>query len=172
MKPVTDITILEQLVTKPSATKAVGAAMGNERQQSGSKKVNTQLINYTAALTGLNPEQIKLMTPAQVEQAVLQRGKRVFQGPVMGNIPLISNIANADLRPYVMGASAGQANVDNPAGLITDKDILTVGMLQQPNPGYPLVTQAKLIRTNLEQAKDYAPNAQQAPAGWSIKKVK
>jgi hypothetical protein len=161
-----------QTSAKPSATKVAGGPMGNEKQQAGAKKVTLQLINYAAALTGLTPEQIKLMTPAQVEQAVLQRGKRVFQGPVMGNIPIVSNIANADLTPYVMGASAGQAGVDNPVGIITDKDVTTIGMLQQPNPAYPLATQAKLIRTNLEQSKDYAPRTQQPPAGWSIKKVK
>ena len=176
MKPVTDVELLAQLTAKPTAKPAKPAApavagMGNERQQGGAKRTVSSLVNYTATLTGLSPEQIKLMTPEQVEQAVLQRGKRVFQGKVMGNIPIISNIANADLQPYVMGAAAGQSLQDNPTGTIQLADVTTIGKLQQPSPDLPLDAQARLIRQNLEQAYGNMPDRAEKP-GWSIKKVK
>lgn len=172
MKPVTDPTLLAELTAKPASAKAAAStALSNPRQQLGAKRVQSSLINYTATLTGLSPAQIRLMTPAQVEQAVLQRGKRVFQGPVMGNIPIVSNIANADLTPYIMGSAAGQSLQDNPTGTIQLADVTTIGRLQQPSPEVPLEAQARLIRANLEQAYENAP-AKTAPAGWSIKKVK
>jgi hypothetical protein len=172
MKPVTDPALLAELTTKPVAPKAAATAgLGNDRQQGGAKRTASSLVNYTATLTGLSPEQVKLMTPEQVEQAVLQRGKRVFQGKVMGNIPFISNIANADLQPYVMGAAAGQSLQDNPTGTIQLADVTTIGKLQQPSPELPLEAQARLIRQNLEQAYGNMPDRTAKP-GWSIKKVK
>lgn len=160
-----------QTSAKPVAPKAAGVPTGNERQQGGAMRTVSSLVNYTATLTGLTPEQIRLMTPAQVEQAVLQRGKRVFQGPVMGNIPIISGIANADLQPYVMGAAAGQSLQDNPTGTIQLADVTTIGRLQQPSPDLPLEAQARLIRQNLTQAYGNMPPTDKKP-GWSIKKVK
>lgn len=159
-----------QTGAKGTTKAAAQTGTANPRQQGGAKRVQSSLVNYTATLTGLSPEQIKLMTPAQVEAVVLQRGKRVFQGPMMGNIPFISDIANADLRPYVMGAAAGQSLQDNPTGTIQLADVTTIGKLQQPSPELPLEAQARLIRQNLEQAYENMPG-RSANAGWSIEKV-
>lgn len=170
MKPVTDITILEQLTTKPSAAKAAASPSGyNERQISGANQVYNNTLNYVEALTGLNKAQLSLMTPAQIEKQVKERGKRVFQGPVMGGIPLVSGLVNRDLEPYAMGAATGQALINNPTGPVTKPDV-EQALVQQPNWQQPLPTQARLVRQNLEQAlKAQEPTA---PAGWSIKKVK
>lgn len=171
MKPVTDITTLEQLTTKPSAAKAAASPSGyNQRQISGANQVYTNTLNYVEALTGLNKAQLALMTPAQIEKQVKERGKRVFQGPVMGDIPLVSGLVNRDLEPYAMGAATGQALINNPTGPVTKPDV-EQALVQQPNWRQPLPTQARLIRQILDQEalKVKEPTA---PAGWSIKKVK
>jgi hypothetical protein len=171
MKPVTDITVLEQLTTKPAASKTAASPTGyNERQRAGAGLIYENTLNYAEAVTGLSKAQLALMTPAQIERAVKERGKRTFQGAVMGNIPLVSKIANADIRPYSMGAAQGQAAINNPTGQITGPD-LDAALVMQPNIGQPIDTQARLIRQNLESALKGQPQ-NTAPAGWSIKKVK
>lgn len=171
MKPVTDITTLEQLTTKPSAAKAAASPSGyNARQASGARQVYSNTLNYAEAITGLSKAQLALMTPAQVEKEVIARGKRVFQGAVMGDIPLISNLVNRDLEPYAMGAASGQALINNPSQGVTGPDVMQA-LVQQPNWRQPLPTQARLIRQNLETALQGQPQ-NTAPAGWSIKKVK
>ena len=170
MKPVTDLAVLEQLTTKPSAAKAAASPSGyNERQISGANQVYDSTLSYAEAITGLSKQQLSIMTPSQIEKAVKERGKRVFQGPVMGGIPLISKISNADILPYSMAAAQGQALINNPTGQVTGPDIQQA-LSTQPNMEQPLGVQARLIRQNLEQAlKAKGPTA---PAGWSIKKVK
>lgn len=160
-----------QTSAKPVAPKAAAAMSDyNERQRSGAKQVYDNTLNYAEAITGLSKSQLALMTPEQVEKQVMSRGKRAFQGPTLGAIPLISRIANADIRPYSMGAASGQAAINNPTGPITGPDV-SQALIMQPSMDQPLDTQARLIRQNLESALKGQPQ-NTAPAGWSIKKVK
>jgi hypothetical protein len=160
-----------QTSAKPASAKTAASPTGyNDRQRVGVQLIYDNTLNYAEAITGLSKAQLALMTPAQIEKAVKERGKRTFQGAVMGNIPLVSKIANADIRPYSMGAAQGQAAINNPTGQVTEPDI-NAAMAMQPNIGQPIDTQARLIRQNLETALKGQPQ-NTAPAGWSIKKVK
>lgn len=119
----------------------------NPRQQVGANAILTNSYNYVEKLTGIPAAKLRTLTPAQIEQEVIKKGRRVFQGPLLGDLPLF----NRDLEAYAMGMAQGQASINNPTGQITGPD-LDAALRQQPNPRQNVETQARLIRQNIETA--------------------
>ena len=73
----------------------------------------------------------------------------------------IVNMANPDTVAPVAAGAAGVAAYNNPAGMITNSDVM-MGERQMPQPQYPLETQAQIIEQILQQgaaAKGGAPQA-------------
>ena len=140
--------------------KAADAAAGggevaggfNDRQRGGAQQVANSAIQYAAALTGASPTELATMSPEEVEALVVERGGRLFQGPVMGELPYLSNRVNADLNPYAESMAASQALVNNPSGPVTKPDVDTAAKTV-PNPGQKIEIQAKLIADALRQGQ-------------------
>jgi len=140
--------------------KAADAAAGggevaggfNDRQRGGAQQVANSAIQYAAALTGASPTELASMSPEEVEALVVERGGRLFQGPVMGELPYLSNRVNADLNPYAESMAASQALVNNPSGPVTKPDVDTAAKTV-PNPGQKIEIQAKLIADALRQGQ-------------------
>lgn len=147
--------------TAPKASAAASAAAGggfNARQAGGARQAATAAVNYAAALTGLLPTQLSTMSPEEVEKAVIEQGGRLFQGPVLGEVPFISSRINSDLTPFAESMAASQALVNNPAGPVTKPDVDTA-RVTVPNPRQPIEVQAKQIRNLLEQAQQASAKA-------------
>jgi hypothetical protein len=142
----------------------------NQRQQVGASAIVNNSYNYVEKLTGLPRSQIEGKTPAQIEQIIIQNGRRFFQGPGLGDVPVLSTLANRDLEAYSMGMAQGQASINNPTGPITGPDV-EQSLRQQPNPRQDIETQARLIRQNLEAALGGSKPAQYQPP-WSIQRIK
>jgi hypothetical protein len=131
----------------------------NERQKSGANVMRDAALNYAANLTGLPKQQLAMMTPAEIEAAMKERGGRVTQGGVartIRGIPFIGEGVLATINPDLAAAStaggAGLAMIQNPTGPITKPDV-DIGMLQFPNPIYPVAVQAQMLRGLLEQTE-------------------
>jgi hypothetical protein len=131
----------------------------NERQKSGANVMRDAALNYAANLTKLPKEQLAGMTPAQIEAAMKERGGRFTQGGVartIRGIPFIGEgvlaTANPDLAAASTAGGAGLAMIQNPTGPITKPDV-DIGMLQFPNPIYPIEVQAQMLRGLLEQTE-------------------
>lgn len=136
----------------------------NERQKSGANVMRDAALNYAANLTGLPKQQLEGMTPAQIEAAMKERGGRVTQGAVartIRGIPFIGEGVLASINPDLAAAStaggAGLAMIQNPTGPITKPDV-DIGMLQFPNPIYPVEVQAQMLRGLLEQTEIRQPD--------------
>lgn len=135
----------------------------NERQKSGANVLKDAALNYASNLTGLPKQQLATMTPAQIEAAMKERGGRVTQGGfarTIRGIPFIGEGALATLNPDLAAAStaggAALAMIQNPTGQITKPDV-DIGMLQFPNPIYPVEVQAQMLRGLLEQIEVSQP---------------
>jgi hypothetical protein len=135
----------------------------NERQKSGANVMKDAALNYASNLTGLPKQQLATMTPAQIEAAMKEKGGRVTQGGfarTIRGIPFIGEGALATLNPDLAAAStaggAGLAMIQNPTGPITKPDV-DIGMLQFPNPIYPIEVQAQMLRGLLEQIEVSQP---------------
>lgn len=135
----------------------------NDRQRGGATQAEQAAVNYAAALTGKSPTEIAAMSPDELEKLILDDGARLFQGPVMGEVPYLSDRVNSDLFPYAESMAAAQALVNNPAGPVTKPDVDTA-RVTVPNPRQPREVQAKLIRNLIEQGKK-ASGAQSSSAG-------
>jgi hypothetical protein len=133
-------------------TPAAEAGGFNDRQRGGATQAAQAAVNYAAALTGKSPTEIAAMSPEELEKAILDEGTRLFQGPVMGEVPFLSDRVNSDLFPYAESMAAAQALVNNPAGPVTKPDVDTA-RVTVPNPRQPREVQAKLIRNLIEQGK-------------------
>lgn len=124
----------------------------NDRQRGGAAQAAQAALNYAAALTGKSPTELAARSPEEVEKLIASDGNRLFQGPVMGEVPFLSDRVNSDLFPFAESMAAAQALVNNPAGPVTKPDVDTA-RVTVPNPRQPREVQAKLIRNLLEQAK-------------------
>lgn len=122
----------------------------NARQAGGAKQAAQAALNYAAALTGKSPTELAQMLPEEIEALIVEDGGRLFQGPVMGEVPYLSDRVNSDLFPFAESMAASQALVNNPAGPVTKPDVDTA-RVTVPNPKQPREVQAKLLRNLLEQ---------------------
>lgn len=136
----------------------------NERQKSGANVMRDAALNYAANLTKLPKQQLAMMTPAQIEAVMKERGGRVTQGGfarTIRGIPFIGEgvlaAANPDLAAASTAGGAGLAMIQNPTGPITKPDV-DIGMLQFPNPIYPIEVQAQMLRGLLEQIEVSQPD--------------
>jgi hypothetical protein len=129
----------------------------NERQRSGANVMRDSALNYAANLTGVSKQVLATMTPAQIEQEMVQKGRRVTQGATaraIRGIPFVGEGVLSSINPDLSAAStaggAGIAMIQNPTGPITGPDV-QIGQLQFPNPIYPVEVQAQMLRSLLEQ---------------------
>lgn len=122
----------------------------NDRQTAGLRIRAENLIEYAAALTGTPASEIRKMRPNEVRELVLQKGRRTLQGPILGDLPLISEAANRDVTAWQSSAAAGQAGINNPTGPITNADVQTAER-QVPGPHMTVETQARMIERALEE---------------------
>lgn len=143
------------------ATPTEGPMAGmNERQRSGASIVRDAALQYAANITGMSLEEVKRMTPVQIEDAIKRKGGRVLQGGrarMLTNLPLVGDFArgvvesaNADLIGPSTSGGAGVAMTQNPTGPITGPDV-EIGIRQFPNPMLPVDVQAQMIRSLLER---------------------
>lgn len=143
------------------ATPTEGPMAGmNERQRSGAQIVRDAAFQYAANITGMSLEEVKRMTPVQIEDAIKRKGGRVLQGGtarMLTNLPLVGDFArgvvesaNADLIGPSTSGGAGVAMTQNPTGPITGPDV-DIGIRQFPNPMLPVDVQAQMIRSLLER---------------------
>lgn len=143
------------------ATPTEGPMAGmNERQRSGAQIVRDAAFQYAANITGMSLEEVKRMTPVQIEDAIKRKGGRVLQGGtarMLTNLPLVGDFArgvvesaNADLIGPSTSGGAGVAMTQNPTGPITGPDV-EIGIRQFPNPMLPVDVQAQMIRSLLER---------------------
>ena len=128
----------------------------NDRQRVGVQGVQRNLIQYTAALTGLSPDDIRNMTADEIAQAITEKGGRFVQGGVarvMSNLPMGGETAvqinNSDILSFAQGAGAAWAGYENPTGIITNADRESA-TAQMPNPYDPPRVQAAKIKNFLE----------------------
>jgi len=129
----------------------------NDRQRVAVQGVQRNLLGYTEALTGLSADELKTMTPAEIEKAIQDKGARFVQGGTaryVGALPggqLAIDTVNSDIVSYSQGAGAAWASYENPTGMITNAD-REAATLQMPNPRDPVEVQAKKIRNFLEMS--------------------
>jgi hypothetical protein len=111
-----------------------GAAPATKQGASAAKKSDEQIkmalytkgladdaYAYAAAATGKTQDELRQMTPEQVA-ALVRQGSRWSSGPVMGRIPGINPLANADLSAYANSASGKMARMNNPTGPVSNAD--------------------------------------------------
>ncbi|WP_343883373.1 hypothetical protein [Rhodanobacter caeni] len=106
---------------------------------------------YAAAATGKTQEELRSMTPQQVAALVAQ-GSRWSSGPVMGRIPGINPIANADLAAYANSASGKMARMNNPTGPVSNSDF-EIAAKSVWGPDKPDDVNAQLILNALQREK-------------------
>lgn len=149
------------VTTKGGAIPTEGPMAGmNERQRSGASIVRDAALQYAANITGMSLEEVKRMTPVQIEDAINRKGGRVLQGGrarMLTNLPGVGDFArgvvesaNADLIGPSTSGGAGVAMTQNPTGPITGPDV-DIGIRQFPNPMLPVDVQAQMIRSLLER---------------------
>lgn len=124
----------------------------NDRQRTGIELKATAMASYAEQLTGTPAEELIDMNPEDVRKLIEKKGKRIFQGPVMGDIPYISEAVNRDITPYSSQAASGQAAINNPTGIITEADF-SIAEKQGPNPRMPIEVQADIIVKALEELR-------------------
>jgi len=115
---------------------------------------------YAAAATGKTEEELRAMTPDQVAGLVAQ-GSRWSSGPVMGRVPGLDLVANADLMAYHNSAAGKMARMNNPTGPVANADF-EVASKSIWGPDKPDEVNAQLIRHALQRASS---DQQVVPAG-------
>lgn len=156
--------------TAPSTANPLGL---NDRQVSGMNTQVNAVLNYAANLTGMPRADVDAVLasegPAGISRLINEKGGRFVQGrtamalkalPFVGDA--IVNMANPDIVAPVAAGAAGVAAYNNPAGMITNSDVM-MGERQMPQPSYPLETQAQIIEQILQQGAAAKGGPQGAP---------
>jgi hypothetical protein len=127
----------------------------NSRQLAGANMQRQATINLVAAQIGMPVDEVQkvleLEGPSGVADLMRTKGKRLFQGPIMGEIPFAGSRINADVTPYAEAIARGQAMINDPAGPITQADVEGARAMA-PNPKMPLEVQANLIENLLRSS--------------------
>ncbi|MFC4727152.1 hypothetical protein [Coralloluteibacterium thermophilus] len=128
------------------------AATFNDRQRAGAAMQREALLNQVATQTGMGREQVNAILetegPEGVARVLRERGRRFFQGPILGEIPFLSERVNRDITPFGESAARGQAMINDPAGPITTPDVEGARSMV-PSIRMPLDVQANLVETML-----------------------
>lgn len=106
---------------------------------------------YASAATGKTQDELRRMTPQEVASLVAQ-GSRWSSGPVMGRIPGINPVANADLAAYANSASGKMARMNNPTGPVSNADF-EIAAKSVWGPDKPDDVNAQLILNALQREK-------------------
>lgn len=131
----------------------------NDRQRAGAAMQREALLNQVATQTGTSRDEVDLLLqrgdpakglsgPQAVAELLRQKGRRFFQGPVLGEIPFLSERANRDITPFGESAARGQAMINDPAGPITNPDVEGARSMV-PSIRQPIGVQANLVETML-----------------------
>ena len=149
----------------PGGPKDTGGGEGgdapsmNGRQMAGAAMQREAILNQVSTQTGVSRERVEqllatgdpaqgLTGPQAVAELLKKKGSRLFQGRLLGNIPLISEWANQDVAPYSEGAARGQAMINDPAGPITNPDVEGARAMV-PSFRQPVAVQANLVESML-----------------------
>lgn len=152
----------------PGGPKDTGGGEGgdapamNGRQMAGAAMQREAILNQVSTQTGVPRAQVEqllatgdpaqgLTGPQAVAELLKKKGSRLFQGRLLGNIPLISEWANQDVAPYSEGAARGQAMINDPAGPITNPDVEGARAMV-PSFRQPVAVQANLVESMLRGA--------------------
>lgn len=163
----------------PGGPKDTGGGEGgdapsmNGRQMAGAAMQREAILNQVSTQTGVSRAQVEqllatgdpaqgLTGPQAVAELLKKKGSRLFQGRLLGNIPLISEWANQDVAPYSEGAARGQAMINDPAGPITNPDVEGARAMV-PSFRQPVAVQANLIESMLRGASGGAGAAAPNP---------
>lgn len=131
----------------------------NGRQMAGAAMQREAILNQVSTQTGESRAKLEqllatgdpaqgLTGPQAVAALLKRKGGRVFQGRLLGNIPLISEWANQDVAPYSEGAARGQAMINDPSGPITNPDVEGARAMV-PSFRQPVDVQANLVESML-----------------------
>lgn len=99
----------------------VKASADELKQAFAGKQMAEDAYDFAAAFLGKTPEQIREMSADDIRTAI-KDGGRFTAGPVLGRLPGMSAVANADLDAYTSSAAGRQARINNPSGPVTDAD--------------------------------------------------
>lgn len=159
----------------PGGPKDTGGGEGgdapsmNGRQMAGAAMQREAILNQVSTQTGAPRSEVErllasgdpargLTGPQAVADLLKRKGNRLFQGRLLGNIPLLSEWANQDVAPYSEGAARGQAMINDPAGPITNPDVEGARAMV-PSFRQPVAVQANLVESMLRGASGAAaPN--------------
>lgn len=99
-----------------------GKVSADEMKQAfAGKQLAEDAYDFAAAYLGKTPEAIRQMSADEIRKQI-KDGGRLTAGPVVGRIPGMSALANADLDAYTSSAAGRQARINNPTGPVTDAD--------------------------------------------------
>lgn len=129
---------------------------GNARSRGAAMTGAQSAYRYASNLTGIPVERLQAMTPDEFEAVVAEQGGRLFQGPVMGEIPYLSRRVNSDIESDVEAMAAQQAQVYNETGMVTKADVDSARSTVA-NPKQPIAVQAARLRAMIEQNSIFNP---------------
>ncbi|WP_312237303.1 hypothetical protein [Stenotrophomonas sp.] len=99
-----------------------GKVTGDELKQAfAGKQMAEDAYDFAAAYLGKTPEAVRQMSAEDIRKQI-KEGGRLTAGPVLGRLPGMSALANADLDAYTSSAAGRQARINNPTGPVTDAD--------------------------------------------------
>lgn len=143
------------LTSAPEAAEGDVTATYNDRQKAGAAMQREALLNQVATQTNTPRDRVNQILategPAGVAKLMRANGRRFFQGPILGEIPFLSERVNRDITPYGEGAARGQAMINDPAGPITNPDVEGARAMV-PGIGQPLGVQANLVESMLRMS--------------------
>lgn len=147
-------------IAKPNA----GAAKKSDEQIKVAlytKGLADDAYAYAAAATGRTQDELRQMTPEQVAALVAQ-GSRWSSGPVVGRIPGMNPLANADLSAYANSASGKMARMNNPTGPVSNADF-EIAAKSVWGPDKPDDVNAQLILNALQREQAMQAGGAAAP---------
>lgn len=147
-------------IAKPNA----GAAKKSDEQIKVAlytKGLADDAYAYAAAATGRTQDELRQMTPEQVAALVAQ-GSRWSSGPVVGRIPGMNPLANADLSAYANSASGKMARMNNPTGPVSNADF-EIAAKSVWGPDKPDAVNAQLILNALQREQAMQAGSAAAP---------
>lgn len=147
-------------IAKPNA----GAAKKSDEQIKVAlytKGLADDAYAYAAAATGRTQDELRQMTPEQVAALVAQ-GSRWSSGPVVGRIPGMNPLANADLSAYANSASGKMARMNNPTGPVSNADF-EIAAKSVWGPDKPDAVNAQLILNALQREQAMQAGGASAP---------
>lgn len=148
-----------QVASAPvEAAPAVDPLAGyNDKQRAGAAALQSNILQYAAAVTGRPVSELALMNPSDIAKAVREAPERSLEGTTArwaAAIPFVGDnivaTANPDLQSWSEGAASGLTAINNPTGVFSDSDTAS-SRAQVPSALDPRDVQATKIEAFLRQ---------------------